>query len=460
MDKTAWIRPQPGRQEEFLSCSADFALYGGAAGGGKTYAALMELARWVDLPTYKGVLFRRTRPQLMTEGGVWDESRSLYPMLGGRANEQKLRWKFPSGAVIGFKQQQHAHKVEAETKGLQADVIEIDQLEDFEAKQLFYLMSRNRGSAPVNSYFRATANPQPGWLADFISWWWHPDTGYPILERAGVKRWFVRLSDVVHWADSAAELVARFPRDVKPKDPKSVTFIPATIYDNPANLAKNPRYESDLKAGRHVEQERLLHGNWLVRDDEGCMWPAEYFVDVYAERWPEPEEFELKIIVCDPVTNHDGTDDAAIVFLGLLKGRLYVDADVARIPASELPDRAMGMAAAYLPEEIGIESDGFAELIAGEFDRYAEREGGLAYPIVPISHHGAKKPVRIQRLGGMLRAGKFRFRRNSPGVERLLMQLRSYGLKRFNDDGPDALEMGLRRMRVLIAEVIEQMEAA
>lgn len=456
------FRPQSGRQEAFLSTDADICVYGGGAGSGKTYAELLDLCRWVNHPSYRGVLFRRTSPQLTTEGGVWDESHNLYPHLGGRSTSQRLRWRFPSGAAIRFQHQQHVQNLERDTTGLQADLIAIDQLEEFEAKQFFYFLSRNRGSAPVNSYMRATANPRPGWLANFLQWWWNPDTGYPIPGRSGVKRWFARVHDRIEWGDSAGSLVARLRPEhpwIKPDQIKSFTFIPATIHDNPILLAKNPGYLAGLMGMREVDKQRLLLGNWLIQDDDGCMWPAEYFEDIYAERWPDADSFELKIIAIDPVTDHKGKDDAAIVFLGLKAGLIYVDADVERIPASELPYRTVNMAAAYLPEEIGIESDGFAGLLAGEFERYIDEQGYLAWPIHPMSHHSVPKPRRIQRLGGMFRARKLRFRRGSPGCERLLSQCRSYGLKGAKDDGPDALEMGLRRLRELAAQLIGAMEA-
>ena len=58
------IRPQKGPQEKFLATSADIAIYGGAAGGGKSDALLCEALRQIHVPNYKGIIFRKTNPQL------------------------------------------------------------------------------------------------------------------------------------------------------------------------------------------------------------------------------------------------------------------------------------------------------------------------------------------------------------------------------------------------------------
>ena len=65
----AVIRPQP-KQEEFLSSSADIVIYGGAAGGGKTYALLLEICRHSNNPRFNAVIFRRNNTQIFTNGGL------------------------------------------------------------------------------------------------------------------------------------------------------------------------------------------------------------------------------------------------------------------------------------------------------------------------------------------------------------------------------------------------------
>jgi hypothetical protein len=71
------IGPQEGPQTLFLSSAADIAIYGGAAGGGKTFAELLEPLRHVGNKDFGAVIFRRTTPQITNEGALWDESLKL-----------------------------------------------------------------------------------------------------------------------------------------------------------------------------------------------------------------------------------------------------------------------------------------------------------------------------------------------------------------------------------------------
>src|SRR2546430_27433 len=102
MQPSVELRPQPGPQEAFLKSSADIAVYGGAAGGGKSYALLLEPLYHVDNRRFRCVIFRRTVPQLKLEGGMWDTSLQIYPMAGATGYSQALEWRFPSGARLKF----------------------------------------------------------------------------------------------------------------------------------------------------------------------------------------------------------------------------------------------------------------------------------------------------------------------------------------------------------------------
>ena len=79
------IAPQKGPQEKFLSTSADIAIYGGAAGGGKSWGLLLEPLRHVTKnKEFSSVFFRRNTTQVRNPGGLWDESAKLYPMAYGQ----------------------------------------------------------------------------------------------------------------------------------------------------------------------------------------------------------------------------------------------------------------------------------------------------------------------------------------------------------------------------------------
>jgi predicted phage terminase large subunit-like protein len=283
------IRAQEGPQRGFGACEADIAFYGGSAGAGKSFVLVLEAGRNADNPEYNGIIFRRTAPEITGGGGLWDESFKLYPYLGdgGRAIENRLVWKFRSSASIQFSHLQYAKDVFAH-QGRQYAFIGFDELTHFEESQFWYLVSRNRTTCGIRPYMRATTNPAPGtnkragWIRRFISWWIGED-GYPILERSGVLRWFVRIEGEIHWASSPEELRAKFSH-LPPEDvlPLSFTFIAAKLSDNKILTTKDPTYRAKLLALPLVERMRLLGdaergGNWDVEPAAGLYFKRSYF---------------------------------------------------------------------------------------------------------------------------------------------------------------------------------------
>jgi predicted phage terminase large subunit-like protein len=161
-------------------------------------------------------------------------------------------------------------------QGSQIPLIAFDELTHFSQTQFFYMLSRNRSMCGVKPYVRASTNPDAdSWVAEFISWWIDQATGLPITERSGVLRWFIRLGDVLIWADTRQELLDRYGLPDEANDhedqvrPKSVTFIPAKLSDNKALLAADPDYKANLMALSRVERERLLYGNWKIKPAAG-----------------------------------------------------------------------------------------------------------------------------------------------------------------------------------------------
>ncbi len=266
-------RPQPGPQEQFSASSADIAIYGGAAGGGKTWALLMEPLRHINNSDFGAVFFRRTTVQVRNEGGLWDESMGLYPGIGGSPKEHTLEWNFPSGATISFAHLEH-DKTVLDWQGSQIALICWDELCHFSEKQFWYMVSRNRSMCGVRPCIRATCNPNAdSWVAEFITWWIDQSTGLAIPERSGKIRWFVRVGDTIRWADQKKELVRYTMRNEAGKEvpvpPKSVTFISAGLTDNQILMQANPEYMTGLLALPTVERERLLYGNWKIRPAAG-----------------------------------------------------------------------------------------------------------------------------------------------------------------------------------------------
>jgi len=273
MDSRRAIAPQKGPQERFLSTSADICIYGGAAGGGKTYALLLNPLRHKDVKGFGAVIFRKNSIQIYNEGGLLDESVGMYSEIGGAELKKAPRpqWVFGGKGKVSFA---HIERDEDLKKwqGSQITMLGYDELTHFSERQFFYMLSRNRSTCGVKPYVRATCNPDPdSWVAKFIEWWIDRDTGYAISGRSGVKRWFVRRNEELHWADKKEELweAHKLRTEQEKQEPKSATFIRSTLYDNRILMEQDPSYLANLKAMSLIERERLLHGNWKIKPASG-----------------------------------------------------------------------------------------------------------------------------------------------------------------------------------------------
>lgn len=271
------IAPQKGAQERFLASRAHICIYGGAAGGGKTCGMLIDALRWKNVKGFGAVFFRKNYTQIFSQGGLWDESQKLYTGIKG-AHPQlgRGRWIFRNEHGKEISKISFAH-IERDGdvhkwQGSQICGMYFDELTHFTEKIFFYMLSRNRSTCGVIPYVRASCNPDAdSWVAKLVSWWVDEDTGYPIKNRSGKLRWMLRRDDVIHWADTKEELVKQFHLETPEEqdEPKSVTFIASTIYDNQILLKSNPAYLANLKALPLVERERLLQGNWKIKPAAG-----------------------------------------------------------------------------------------------------------------------------------------------------------------------------------------------
>lgn len=292
------IRPQKGPQENFLACTADVAIYGGAAGGGKTFALLLDALRWSSLPGFTGMIFRRTTPQIKNPGGLWDESVKLYTQIqGAMPSASTLNWNFSSTARIKFSHLERDDDV-YDHQGGQYAFVGFDELTHFTWKQFTYLLSRNRNaSCGIKPYVRATTNPDAdSWVASFIDWYISPE-GYPIPERAGVIRYFTILDDSVLWGDTKEEVAEK--AGIEPQFVKSFTFIPASIEDNKILLKNDPGYLANLNTLPLVEKERLLRGNWRIKHAAGLIFHRSQVEFV------EPNDAEVTAITLKRVRSWD-----------------------------------------------------------------------------------------------------------------------------------------------------------
>lgn len=237
MSRTIW-RPQP-KQSLFMQRSEYEALYGGAAGGGKTDALLIEALRQVHIPHYRGILFRSTYPQLES---MISRSYELYAAaFDSSYNKSEKAWTFPSGAHVFFGYMQREDD-KYNYQGKPYDFIGFDELTHFTYTQYTYLMSRNRPVGPgTRVYIRATANPGGKghvWVKDrFIS---------PAPPMVPIK--------------SKYEVVD--PDGKKIVLTKSRVFVPSTVFDNQALLNNDPNYLASLAMLPEAEKKALLYGDW------------------------------------------------------------------------------------------------------------------------------------------------------------------------------------------------------
>jgi predicted phage terminase large subunit-like protein len=325
-DRAVTIRPQDGPQTQFLASEADIAIYGGAAGGGKTWALLLGPIRHMENKDFGCVFFRRTTVQIRNEGGLWDESAKLYRLAGATPKEASLEWRFPSGASISFAHLEH-DKNANDYQGAQIPLICFDELTHFNERQFWYLLSRNRSMCGVKPYIRATCNPDvDSWVASFIAWWIDEESGYPIPERAGVLRWFVRISDRLVWADQPDDLAHYVDADGKPIPPKSVTFIPAKLSDNKRLTEADPGYVATLMALPEVDRERLLGGNWKIRETAGLLFQRAW-VNVIDVAPPDLEIIRGWDFAATPKTATSDPDSTSSTKIGRTRDGRFVVLD-------------------------------------------------------------------------------------------------------------------------------------
>lgn len=248
---------------------------------------IMDFLQYINEPKFKGVITRRTTPQLLGPGGPYDKCKELFVPVCTKVKwqEKKSKWVFPSGAEI-FLRHFEAEKNKDDFQGWELSHVLVDEGQQYEEDMILYLMSRLRNPhCPVKPKIKITCNPlKESYLRKWLDWWIGED-GLPIKERDGKLRWAIRIDNQWKWADSREECIRLYgkpdldinhPRQAKPI---SFTFLPATVHDNPVLMELQPEYVSWLEGLNGVERSRLLDGNWDITAESAGYWKSEW-VDI------------------------------------------------------------------------------------------------------------------------------------------------------------------------------------
>lgn len=236
------------KQAEFLAASEEEVLFGGAAGGGKSDSLVIDalgLAQEaIRKPHYRGILFRRSFPELRE---LIDRSRDIYPQIvpGAIFSESEKVWKFPSGAKVEYGYLE-SEKDRFRYQGRQYQYIGWDELTHWQSDVAYeYLLSRLRTPDPsIVCYCRGTTNPG--------------GAGHDWVQR----RW--QITD-----DGGASIVR------VPSADRVITrrFIPARLEDNP--YLENSGYRERLMLMSEMERRALLEGRWDVVEIKGAIYNHE-----------------------------------------------------------------------------------------------------------------------------------------------------------------------------------------
>jgi len=245
------FKPNVGPQTFFLAAAEREVLYGGAAGGGKSYAMLADPLRYMGHPQYSGLLLRHTTEELREL--IW-KSQEMYPKIypGIKWSERKMQWQAPSGARLWMSYLDRDEDV-LRYQGLAFSWIGFDELTQWHTPFAWnYMRSRLRTSAPdLPIFMRATTNPGgPG-----HSW---------------VKKMFIDPSPAgkAFWAtdlDSGQTLVYPKGHSKEGVPLFKRRFIPAMLSDNPY-LADGGDYETMLLSLPEHQRKQLLEGNWDIAE--------------------------------------------------------------------------------------------------------------------------------------------------------------------------------------------------
>ena len=247
------ITLQP-RQQELFDSEAFVTIYGGQAGGGKSFgvmAGLLSLS--LQYPKFKAVAFRKTLPQAKQPGGLWPMIMELGLQVGYKTNLSDLTVTNKDNGSLIKVAQIHRATVKKDYQGAEYDVMAFDEGTHFSGEEVVYMFSRIRNPWCNLSHKRMwiTCNPDPNsFLKHWLAPWVDPD--HKLYEKVKPDDMlYMRLGEtpeeVTHWQERPD------------KDAASIRFVPSALADN---KYLGDEYRRNLERLTRVERNQLLYGSW------------------------------------------------------------------------------------------------------------------------------------------------------------------------------------------------------
>ena len=234
------FKPNSGPQTQFLAASEREVFYGGARGGGKSYAMLVDPLRYCSKAHHRALLIRRTMPELRD---LIQKSQLLYSKAypGAKWREQEKEWRFPSGAKIEFGYAENMTDV-LRYQGQSYTWIGIDELPQYHSPDIYnFLRSSLRSVDPdIPVFMRSTGNPGnvgSQWVREMFVEPGEPNTAFDVgIDTPNGKKYISR------------------------------RFIPAKLQDNPY-LMQTDDYYIMLASLPEVQRKQFLDGDWDAYED-------------------------------------------------------------------------------------------------------------------------------------------------------------------------------------------------
>jgi hypothetical protein len=268
-------KPVGPQYQAFIS-EADELFYGGAAGGGKT-----DLLCGLSLIAHKNALLLRR--QAVNLKPIEDRLRLLIPDDLGKYNSVENVWTFKG--LKGKRIRMGGMKYETDWRsyaGGNYDLIGLDELPDFSESQYRTIQIWNRSQDWPRVRVVATGNPPTDSDGEWVIHYWAPwlDENHPNPARPGELRWFISTDE------GDVEVPNKEPVEVDGRllSPRSRTFIPAKVQDNPHFMKQG--YDKQLEALDPELREKYLHGKFttISQDNPSQVIPKPW-VKAAMDRW-------------------------------------------------------------------------------------------------------------------------------------------------------------------------------